>query len=172
MTDPRLRPEAAGRVGRAALMLGFAGLLPQLASVGILAVAAVLPADRMWGMPVAAAGTVAIVYPLLILSFLGGIWWGLAMRRGDGQGRLAAIAVGPSLLAFLLVALTITSGRPGLSLAAIGSSIATTLLVDRYLVEAGDAPAGWMRLRVPLSLGLGALTILAAALVGPAGLPA
>jgi hypothetical protein len=36
-----------------------------------------------------------------------------------------------------------------------------TLLVDRHLMNRGDAPPDWMRLRTPLSLGLGALTILA-----------
>ena len=38
------------------------------------------------------------------------------------------------------------------------------LLVDRALVRAGIAPPGWMALRVPLSLGLGVLTLAAAAL--------
>ena len=46
-----------------------------------------------------------------------------------------------------------------LTLAVIGA-----LLVDRALVRAGIAPPGWMALRVPLSLGLGVLTLAAAAL--------
>jgi hypothetical protein len=37
-----------------------------------------------------------------------------------------------------------------------------TLPVDRRLVATGEAPTGWMGLRVPLSLGLATLTILAA----------
>jgi len=47
---------------------------------------------------------------------------------------------------------------------AMGSAIMLTLPVDRWLVTRGAAPANWMRLRVPLSLGLGALTIAAGAL--------
>ena len=59
----------------------------------------------------------------------------------------------------------------GWCLVATGSVVALTLLVDRSLVASGDAPDGWMRLRAPLSLGLGGLTILAGVLLGRAGLP-
>ena len=43
-----------------------------------------------------------------------------------------------------------------------------TLPVDRRFVATGEAPVGWMALRVPLSLGLGLLTIAAGVLVGVA----
>jgi hypothetical protein len=46
----------------------------------------------------------------------------------------------------------------------LGVSLVGALLVDRALVRSGIAPPGWMALRVPLSLGLGVLTMLAAAL--------
>ena len=63
----------------------------------------------------------------------------------------------------------VTLGRPMLTLklatswilVATGVAILMTLPVDRYLVRAGDAPRGWMRLRIPLSVGLGGLTIVA-----------
>jgi hypothetical protein len=160
-----------GRVGRAAMMLGFAGLLPQIASVGVLAL---VPSVTTWNwvVPVAVAAIVAVVYPLLILSFLGGIWWGLAMRRGAKQDRLVAIAVLPSLVALVLAGIMLVTGRIGWPLVAIGSVIALTLIVDRHIVAVGHAPTGWMRLRVPLSLGLGGLTIVAGMLAGSAGLPA
>ena len=35
-----------------------------------------------------------------------------------------------------------------------------TLPVDRRLTTMGVKPAGWMAMRIPLSIGLGALTIL------------
>jgi hypothetical protein len=66
----------------------------------------------------------------------------------------------------------LVSGRIGWPLVAIGSVIALTLIVDRHIVAVGHAPTGWMRLRVPLSLGLGGLTIVAGMLAGSAGLPA
>ena len=161
-----------GAVGKAALALGFAGLLPQIAAVGMIALTVLTPPVWGTGIARAAATIVAILYPLFILSFLGGIWWGLAMRRGARQARLATIAVLPSLAAMALLGMTVASGRPGWSLVAIGSVIALTLIVDRSIVADGDAPAGWIRLRVPLSIGLGGLTIVAGALVGKGGFPA
>jgi hypothetical protein len=53
---------------------------------------------------------------------------------------------------------------PGPSLVVLGISLIGALLVDRALVRAGIAPQGWMALRMPLSLGLGLLTVLAAIL--------
>ncbi|MEH3038157.1 MAG: DUF3429 domain-containing protein [Sphingomonas adhaesiva] len=139
---------------RAAVALGFAGLLPQMAAVALL----------LGDVPIATAA--AFGYALLILSFLGGIWWGFAMhRRGDAtQGRLALLAVVPNLVAFAILLAATVTGHVEWGLVATGSAILLTLPVDRMLVRRGDAPADWMRLRVPLSVGLGALTILAGAL--------
>lgn len=150
------------RVGRTAYALGLAGLLPQ--------VAAVLAAGwgRWSGMsgPLASGAIAGVVYALVILSFLGGIWWGFAMRRDAGQGPPAAAAVGPSLAAIALLAVTMFVIGLGWGLVAIGSVLILTLPLDRALVRSGDAPANWMRLRVPLSFGLGGLTILLGVLVG------
>lgn len=143
------------------MALGFAGLLPQAAAV------AVIVLGRMHGdAPVGAAIAVALIYPALILSFLGGIWWGIAMRRGAGQARLAGMAVLPSLFALACVGLAGAAHRFDRPLVLLGIAVLLTLLVDRHLSKRGEAPAGWMRLRVPLSLGLGGLTILAGVLIG------
>lgn len=138
-------------VRRTAFALGFAGLLPQMGAVAF-------ALDRDRGTPV-----FALFYALLILSFLGGMWWGFAMRRVDdpAQGRLALLAVAPSLVAVAIVLVAFVTGRIDWALVATGVALFLTLLVDRGLVRGGDAPANWMRLRVPLSVGLGALTILA-----------
>ena len=48
---------------------------------------------------------------------------------------------------------------------ALGGAILLTLPVDRHLVATGEAPANWMKLRMPLSLGLGGLTIAAGLLL-------
>lgn len=143
---------AAPRVGRVAFLLGFAGLLPQLAAVALGAI----------GYP--DNGVIALAYPLLILSFLGGMWWGFAMRRTAGQGPLVLLAVVPSLTAAALVGVAAIDYAWGL--VATGSAIMLTLPVDRWLTERGDAPANWMALRVPLSVGLGGLTIVAGVLAG------
>lgn len=147
------------RVSRAACLLGYAGLLPQVAAVILVALGRIRSDPVLLRSGMGLAGN----YGALILSFLGGVWWGFAVRRGEGQARLAAVAVLPSLAAlgvFVLLGLwDIRSG--GLPLILLGLLIILTLLVDDRLAASGEAPAGWMRLRAPLSLGLGGLTILA-----------
>lgn len=149
-----------GRVGPVARALGFAGLLPQAAAVCWIPLAT----DDGPGV------LLAQFYPLLILSFLGGIWWGFAMRRPANQGSLAMMAIAPSLVALALfcaaVASLIDTYRfAPWQLVATGVSMLLTLLVDRHLVVSGEAPEGWMQLRVSLSVGLGALTIVAGVLL-------
>ena len=158
------------RVGRTAYALGFAGLLPQIVAVGAFALL-----DPAHGPSLPAV--VAAVYPLAILSFLGGMWWGLAMRGDAAQPAGVLLAVLPSLAAVALAFAFFVAADAGLTgwcFVATGSAILLTLLVDRWLERQTLTPDGWMRLRVPLSVGLGGLTILAGALVGVAqhgGLP-
>lgn len=147
------------RVGRAARLLGAAGLLPQAGTVAGL----LLTRDAT---AVALLVGVATVYPLVILSFLGGMWWGFAMRREAGQGRLAASAVVPSLAAAALLIAAGIGVAPSTVLILTGLAVLLTLPVDAHLARTGEAPEGWMGLRVPLSLGLGGLTIAAGVLAG------
>lgn len=137
-----------GKVGPTAYALGLAGLLPALFATIQLALGR------------AEAAYLALIYAWLILSFLGGIWWGLAMRRDVGQGGLTVLAVVPSLLALTFAVASVATVILPWVCVATGVAIVLTLLVDRRLVANGGAPQGWMRLRVPLSVGLGGLTIL------------
>nr|WP_277998603.1 DUF3429 domain-containing protein [Sphingomonas liriopis] len=131
------------------MILGYAGLFPQIAAVATCVFA---PESDMGPM-------FAFGYATLILSFLGGIWWGFAMRTAN-QGQIASIAVLPSLFGAGLILLSIAHVLPlGWALALMGSAVMLTLLIDRRLVEEHIAPAGWMSLRAPLSIGLGVLTI-------------
>lgn len=142
-------------LARPAFLLGFAGLLPALAA---LALAQFGPGE--WREFAFRAGA---LYAGLILSFLGGAWWGLATRAApDRAWPLYIIAVIPSLAALGLL-LMLTPER----LLLLGALIALTLPVDRLLVVERLAPANWMRLRVPLSIGL-ALATIALALVAMA----
>lgn len=139
--------------------LGFAGLLPQVAVV------LMLGSGSMWWH--FAALSLGYAYAALIFSFLGGMWWGLAAGQSDRTPAWVWLAaVIPSLIALATaVPWAIGAPWPGPSLAILGVALLASLLVDRRLVAIGLAPSWWMALRVPLSIGLGALT-LATALLG------
>lgn len=130
-----------------ARFLGWLGLLPAAAA---LAAAYFAPPEEA-GIAIRAGS----LYAGLILSFLGGAWWGLATRApADMAWRLYGVAVLPSLAALALLA------QPGpLSILLLGALILASVLVDIGLDARGLTPAGWLSLRLPLSLGLGLATI-------------
>jgi hypothetical protein len=135
--------------------LGYAGLLPQA-----FAIAALLIGGLEWRFT---ALSFAFAYAALILSFLGGSWWGLAARSpGAAPTWVWAAGVTPSLLALVSAVPWMIGGEwPGPSLPVLGAAIVATLAVDRMLDRRGFCPPGWLRLRAHLSLGLGALTLAA-----------
>ena len=141
-------------------LLGFAGLLPQLMCALL-----VWSDTPTWAKP---AALTAAFYAALILSFLGGMWWGIAAgapaaERRRALGWLWISAVVPNLVAFaclLLWTLNLISLEPVLVM--LGAAILMSVAVDAKLTAL--APRWWMALRVPLSLGLGALTIACAVL--------
>ncbi len=134
--------------------LGLAGLLPQFACV-----AAVASGAGEWRWVALAVGW---GYAALILSFLGGMWWGLgAAGLATGQavpGWLWFAAVVPSLLA-LATFLPWVFGHewPGSALGVLGLALLASPLVDRQL--AGLAPPWWLLLRLVLSTGLGGASL-------------
>ena len=133
----------------AALALGLAGLLPL---AGVLAAELLV---RRSGGSFAAAFIVAMPglgYAALILSFLGGMWWSAACNRLTGAAlwRWLGVAVVPSLWA----GASFLAPPPRWTALALAGGLILTLLVDRAAVRAGLVPAWWLRLRVPLSLGL------------------
>lgn len=123
----------------AALALGLAGLLPFAASA--LAALALPPGQQGVALQALAA------YGAVILSFLGGVRWGLAIggpADGASLPRLA-LSVVPSLLGWAALLLP---ARPGLALLALG--FIAMLAVDW---RNPAAPAWYRRLRLPLSAG-------------------
>ena len=151
-TPVRARPPVA------ALLLGYAGLLPPVIGISWRLI------DPARG---GAANALALFYAALILSFLGGMWWGAAAARVSGAALTLwlAIAVVPSLVALAAGAVLFTSVVSGAAIVAAG--LLGSLLVDMALVRAGHVPLWWMRLRVPLSVGLAALTLFAGLLAQP-----
>lgn len=132
----------------AARWLGYSGLLPQLICVALAA------SGHEYAYTALAGG---FGYAAAIFSFLGGVWWGQAIASGRGGAGAYGIAVMPSLLAVaLFLPWSLGWDWPGPALMYLGALIALSPLVDRAL---GFARPDFFRLRVQLSVGLGALTI-------------
>jgi hypothetical protein len=132
---------------RPAFLLGYSGLLPAFAALGT-----ALAGPPEWRELAFRAGA---LYAGLILSFLGGAWWGLSTRAdAEKAWPFYIMSVVPSLAALALLLLL---NPPRLVI--LGGLIALTLPVDRLLVQAGLAPANWMLLRVPLTVGLSLATV-------------
>ncbi len=146
--------DEGGKVPMAAAALGASGLvLPAVALVTRLTAGTPpdtpLPAFLM---------LMAFMSASLILAFLGGIWWGVAMSRSGDEsgGGLLALAIAPTVAALGIAALS--GWLPKTGAVSLGVAIVATLLVDRDLRTRGLVPEWWLRLRVPLSLALGVMT--------------
>ena len=157
MTDSAtftLRP-----IPKAAFIGGYAGLLPQI----IAAAMVVSGSEYRWTGLALAYG-----YAAFIFSFIGGMWWalGATTRRDDASANgIFALAVAPSLLALATYAPWILGWEwPGPSMAWLGFFLLLSPLADRWLSARCALPAGWMKLRWHLSIGLGGLTLLLAGL--------
>ena len=137
-------------------LLGPAGLLPQLAA---LAVTVLAPVE--WRF---AGVTVAQFYAAAILSFLGGIWWGLAAAGEEPPAWLWVAAVVPSLWAVAaLVLLVFGWNAAALALLAVG--LMGALVVDKRLRDLHLMDDWLWRLRQRLSTWLALITA-CVALVG------
>ncbi len=140
----REAPGQSSKVPAAAAWLGGAGALPFVAGV-LLALAG----DASLG---AWAVEALRAYGAVILSFMAGIHWGLAMAdRGAGAGQGASwgrlgLSVTPALLGWLALLLPPVAG-----FLLLATSFAALLAVDLASVRRGMAPAWYPRLRWPLT---------------------
>ncbi|MBM3408636.1 MAG: DUF3429 domain-containing protein [Betaproteobacteria bacterium] len=123
----------------AAQWLGLLGLIPFGATV----VAGLIPALQLHSVALQAL----LAYGAVILSFLGGIRWGLAIVKAGHADLFSPllISVLPSLLGWIAL---LVSGSTGLLLLAFGFS--ALLLADLRLPM---APDWYGALRLPLSVG-------------------
>lgn len=132
------------------LLLGLAGLIPFWA----LAVGLLLHGGL--GISPPTLDSALATYGAIIVSFLGGIRWGLAIPAGDA-GPNYAISIVPSLVAWVLLAAPEPWRLAGLGLVALVLGPA-----DLGLVRAGLAPAWFGWLRIILSIGAGLALLLGA----------
>lgn len=119
--------------------LGYAGLLPFAGG------ALIVWLVRAEALPFAAQALSA--YAALIVSFLGGIHWGLALRQPAPSARLLTWGVVPSLVAWMAVMMPASSG-----LVLSGAMLLATWAVDRQTYP-GLGVAHWLTLRFRLSAG-------------------
>lgn len=143
---------------RPALWLGLAGLLPFFATALITWTAA----DHWRGVALYALAA----YGAVILSFLGAVHWGLALRAPAAEAAAMAPRLGLGVLPSLVgwVALLLPP-LPGLLLLAFG--ILGTAAVETAAARRGLVPQPYLRLRWILSLGA-ALSLMVGA-VAPSG---
>lgn len=144
-----LAADPAG-IPRMALWLGPLGLLPFLA--GALA-AWWLPAEHLPGTALA-----VVAYGAVILSFLGGVHWGLAAPAG--RPLQLGFSVVPSLVAWVAL-LAANLPAVGAALWLLAAAFAIMLFCDLVAAGRNLTPEWYPRLRLPLSLG--AVICLAAA---------
>ena len=117
--------------------LGYGGLLPFVG--GALLVWAVRENAHPY-VTLALSG-----YAAVILSFLGGIHWGLALRQAEPPPRLLVWGVVPSIVAWLAVMMP-----PSAGLVIHGAMLIACYAVDRRVYPA-QGVAHWLTLRFRLS---------------------
>ena len=136
-------PENPNGVPALPLWLGVSGLVPFLVAAGLSFLSAPInPATAVYAL---------IAYGAVILSFLGGVHWGVALTRGQtsgpsGQTVWYMISVGPSLVAWLALLL---APVPGLLVLAV--SFLAMIMVDVHAARVEQVPAWYSSLRVRLS---------------------
>ena len=150
--------ELAAPAQRAARWLGYAGLLPFVVPALLVAL---LPAGDWQSL----AARVLVAYGAVILSFLGGIVWGLSLRHTSLTPGLAArefvYSVCPSLLGWVALLLPLRAGA-----ALLAASVCAAFVHDALAARLHDLPRWFLSLRLQLSLGaVSALSL--AAVYGP-----
>ena len=140
----------ANRIPKAALFLGLAGLIPFM--VGAVALQA-----KFGFWPIGGTGAIRqalLLYAVAILSFLGGVRWGIAMGYSDS--RLAArdmvISVVPALVGWAAALLPAHHQLWVMALAFVLLG-----LLDYGLACRTVAPEWYGRLRLALSAAVAAL---------------
>jgi hypothetical protein len=121
-----------------AWLLGSAGLLPFIGLVVLPLVGAMqaIPANYFFQL-----------YAAVILSFMGGVHWGLAMHAPPHQATLQlTISVVPALIAWGALG---TSLRTSLTI--LAAAFVALFVFDQWAMRRGLAPPWYSKLRLPLT---------------------
>lgn len=135
-------------ISRTQEWLGYAGLIPAAAC---LLLPLTFGPEYYW-----TALALLYFYLASILSFLGGLWWGLASSRPSAPRWTPVAAVLPSLGVWAsFVPWLVGWSWPKPSLAVLSLAVILSPLVDRAILVRHVGAADWNRLRWRLSIGLG-----------------
>jgi Protein of unknown function (DUF3429) len=146
--------ENRNSIAQSVLILGLAGLLPQVAAC----VFAFTNTNAN-----AYALLFAFTYSALIFSFIGGVWWGQALSAPVRHTWIFIAAVAPSLITWgAALMLFINLKWWPFSIGAVATGLLLSPLVDLQIAKVLPQPDGWIKLRWTLSIGLGCLTLLIA----------
>lgn len=135
--------------------LGLAGVLPFMAAAGA--------AHFADGELSHFAGRLLAAYGALILSFLGGILWGVMIVRDDGgpgskRTFWLVVSVLPSLTGWVVLSL-----EPKAGMLLLAAAFVAMLAVDAANTRRGFMPVWYPRLRAPLTVVVTALLLIGAA---------
>jgi len=137
---------------RPVVVLGLAGIAPQILCLAV----ALFSHDWRW-----IALAAGCFYASLILSFLGGMWWMLALQHKVSDWSPYVVAVIPSLAGWAAVlpwCLGWTWPAPALVFLAL--LLGASPLVDRKLSRRFPFDPAWLKLRWVMASGLGVSTLL------------
>jgi hypothetical protein len=143
-TEPLLQSSS---IPVSALLLGVAGLIPFFG----LAIWQGVTGDELLSERLMMG---FIFYAASILSFLGGVGWGLAMSETDPVQRGLAFGVStvPSLIAW--AASFINVQNLGFTLTILGAAFLLQSAWDWHLTQIGRAPAWFAKLRIGLTIAV------------------
>lgn len=138
----RIVSAAADRFEKMAFRLGLAGLLPFLV-LGVAMMSVSDPALRGW------IGFIQIAYGATILSFLGGIYWGVALGQAPADAKIGVLLISVLPQLFGWVSLLMPPFAAAIGLAA---GLALMLAMDRFALRSALVPAWFFKLRATLSI--------------------
>lgn len=137
----------ANSIPRYALLSGLAGLIPFWAAPALALM------HVMSGVSIATEAAMYTIYGAVILGFLGGVRWGVAMQADPTPpGRIVILAVLPSVLGFGAVFVHWSLGEIW-GWALIIPGLLAQLAWDRAAVTVELLPAWYDRLRILLTSG-------------------
>ncbi len=159
-TEPAIKS-----VPTAVWFLGLAGLLPFVGLTWVLSGAWPGPGIPSLLASREAAVQAQLTYAAIILSFMGGVQWGLAMRAPAGQKRDAHLGYVLSVLPALIGWFALILAPPAVALLIMAAAFCALLAFDLLTVRSGVSPSWYPALRFPLTIVVTMSLIVSAYLV-------